>query len=501
MYEKFLCFKLRNDHIYFLLALLLLTAILGTMAPARAQSTSPWTPPVKFFEVEPGGEVQSPTLVSDPAGGLHAFWSAKVDVSAPSALYHSRWLGDRWSEPVDVLFSTFPTTVVVGKDNYFHAFWHFSKQLYYSKAPLAEAGDARQWAAPQPLSSIGDGGLGITQDQEGTWYLAYAEDGLAAIKILRSKDNWSTFDQITVATNENPAVWLAFPSIAVAADGSLWLSWNELTSAWQGNSRAGVRERLLGVRSLDGGETWTRPEVIIEGYYNGGYRSVGDILVRLVAGGLGTGGRFVSFSYDSGNTWTEPINIGLGGAEGMQGIGLAIDSRGVWHFLVETSSTFAEVPWQDGIWSTPQLVVGRELLQECCVTPGEVTENGVIGVSNGNRLHVIFEEANRTLWWSQKTLDAPFVSAALPEPSRESQVYSLAPTSADAQRVAIPESMLPAGADEKTTSPVVRSFASDRTAAPWHPIAAGTLSALLVVVVAVLARKRLQIGGSGTRLR
>jgi len=268
-----------------------------------------------------------------------------------------------------------------------------------------------------------------------------------------------------------PDTWVGYPGIVVAPDGALWASWQEMEPG------SGRSKGLAYARSEDGGATWSAPEQIIAGYYFGGFEVVGDTMVKKYGGGVGTGGRFVSFSEDSGSSWTEPRNISAGDGEGAQAIGLVVDSAEDWHFIVETGMTFARVAWNRDKWSTPEFVVSRDLMQVCCTTPGKVTENAAVGISDGNHIHVFYEQDNSVLWVTSRELDAPRM---VPQPPSSPHATQMDSTAAD---VAVATPM-------DTPTPVVAS-----TPAPWRGDSrAPTASSMTFPILLALAPVLLIIG-------
>jgi len=442
--------------------------------PSQAQSDA-WASPTIFFNVEERGSVQSPILLSDSGGNLHAFWGAAMTEGQPMALYQSRLQDDAWTEPVDVLLSpdggdVWPFSAHVDEHDYAHVFWSSGGRLWHSMAHVSHLSDARQWSQPVmvPTDQETFTAIAVAQDENGVLYLVYGNRALDTISLLKSEDGANSWIPIsTVYRSASTETWVGYPGIVVAPNGALWVSWREMEPG------SGRSKGLAYARSEDGGATWSAQEQLIAGYYFGGFEAVGDVMVKKYGGGIGTGGRFVSFSEDSGSSWTEPLNISSGDGEGAQGIGLVVDSAEVWHFIVETGMTFARVAWDRENWLPPEFVVPRDLMQVCCTTPGKVTENAAVGISDGNRIHVFFEQDNSILWYTSRELDAPRL---VPQPPSSPQAAQIDSKAAD---VAV-------GTPMETPTPMVAS-----TSAPWRgdsrtPTASSMTLPLLLALAPVL---------------
>lgn len=467
-------------------ATVLLTLVCLALPLIALAQFSTWSPPTEFFEVEDGANVQSPTLLTDSGGNLHAFWGAAMTEGQSTALYYSRWQGDNWAEPVDVLLSPdggdiWPFLARVDENDYVHMFWSSEGRLWHSMAHASQLDDARLWSQPDivPTDQEPSTTLAVAQDAQGTWYLVYSNRALDAIFLLKSEDGTDSWtDMSTVHRQAGADTWVGYPGIVVAPDGALWVSWREMESG------SGRSKGLAFARSGDGGATWSEPEQLVEGYYFGGFEVVGDIMVKKYGGGVGTGGRLISFSYDNGATWTRPTEIGTGGGEGAQAIQTVIDGDGDWHFVIQTAGTFADVAWDGVRWSPVDFVVPPEVLEVCCTTPLGVTENAAAGISNGNRLHVVFEQDDRMLWYSSRELDA---STFDPSP------LSI-PTEVDGKRV-LPDSPTPTQpaplAPTSTPEGELAQIANDLDAAripqdsTWAPVALGVAPAIMLVGLTV----------------
>jgi hypothetical protein len=341
------------------------------------------------------------------------------------ALFQSTWRGNNWSVPKDVLVSPdganiFPNRVILDNNDYVHIFWggEGGRRIWHYSAHATQLENPNGWS--QHDSIITEDipfTFDITSAGQGIWHLAYGNRDLNKIIYRSSADNGDTWvTEQTVHLEISPDIWAGYPGIMIAPDGALWLWWRQME---EGTGRStGLQYSTL----KEPGENWRPPEQYADGYFSGGFSVQDDLMIRAVGGGIGTGGRFVSFSSDNGATWTAPENISAGAGEGAQAIPRVVDSEGNLHFVVETNSAFAQVEWNGRYWGEPDFVVSRDQMVECCITPGKVTENANAAISNGNLMHVFFEEADTIIWYANRRLAVPETEAseipALPEISK-----------------------------------------------------------------------------------
>ncbi len=464
--------------IWFTTCILVLVTVSG---PVVAQSFD-WDQPTEFFRVTEAGDLQSPTLLLDAFGVAHAFWSASPD-DARYALYYSFWDSPVWSSPIDVLASAdgddlYPF-ILQEDDGKLFVFWLTGRGIMYSSCSLDQLDNAHAWLPPEliPTSRQAWAGLGVARDPVGQWHFVYASRQLDSIRTMTcSEDLNSCAPETAVATAPTDDTWLAYPGITAAPNGDIWLWWHELDPKGTGFGH----QRAVYVRSASLGRDWSAQVGLAEGYYAANFEVREGIMVRTVVGGTGTGGRYISFSYDSGESWTEARNIGAGAGEGMQAVRIAVDSTGTWHFVVEASMNFATISkFSDGTWSKPAFIASASLIESCCHTPGTTTENATIVVSDGNQLHLFFEEANRTIWTTSRQLPAPRISASgNPTVNAESRVSQALPTPEIPALSALP------GGDLSVTRSVDGEIVPATT-----PVLLGLLPVLLLICVVIVIKR------------
>jgi hypothetical protein len=451
----------------------------------RSQGAS-WSMPIEFFAVGQDGHAQTPELVTDSGGNLHAFWRAALTGEDPVALYHSQWDGTRWSAPVDVLVSPGGASIwaielFLDQDDNIHAFWQAQNGIWHSKAHVARIDSASYWSSAQLISTseVPSPNVAVAQDDNGVFHIAYVNEDLSVVRVLQSSDNFETWSlEALVYSHMQTEIAIAEPGSLIAPNGDLWL-W----VAEKDRDRIGVGYMgMLLFHSEDGGRTWSEPERVVDGYYTGDFQVIDGIVVQLIAGGIGTGGRYISFSYDSGVTWTEPVDISLGYGDGLQRVEFVVDSSGIWHFAEQTGNTFAATSWDGEYWFPVEFIVPREVLENCCVTPGVTTQNVNVGLSGGNHLHAFFNQAARTIWYTERILPASYVA---PQPVPVPSVVAETSNDFDQPTREVQVTRVP------TLSPTVETPSTQEVIShPWFPVLVGGLSALSIIAFVFLRQIR-----------
>ncbi len=177
----------------------------------------PWSGPVRLSQT--GQEAGEPAVAMDAAGGVHVAWSQGAGGGPGASLYYARFdsATGRWTRAVEVARGTSgemarqPALLADGR-GLLHLVWSGGAQgqIMHSRARLGEAASAGGWSPTQPLSAA-DAAASEPQiglDAAGRLYVVYV-----------------------VPLNEGRGVYL--------------------------------------VRSEDGGETWSRPELVFDAVAEG----------------------------------------------------------------------------------------------------------------------------------------------------------------------------------------------------------------------------------------
>lgn len=381
-------------------------------SPTGAAAAGGWSTPELITSMTGTNLIRDPVVVTDRAGGVHVFWRLTLPDSsgngAPSrTIDYAQSGGSRWSTPTDITTGpgANPTAAV---DNYgrVHLFWWGANaEIFRSSAMAASATSAGAWTPPIPFGT-GNANGQVVADSRGNLHLVYPGFGAAGLFYETSSDGGSTWSFPVTIANGGPNVSVDFTRIAVAPDGTIHVVWSEypLPKAWPPSG-------LYYARSTDGGKTWSNPIQIAGPGFNQLNVAAGPNQTVYVAwnGMAGVRGRYGRRSTDGGKTWSAAIPMTipiwtdeLGGSTGPPG--LVVDSAGVAHALFIEAGRIWLNSWEGQGWSQAEVVPPTE-------NKG-YTEQAVMTLSQGNRIHVVFwrEQPDlgvTNLWYVTKDLAAP----------------------------------------------------------------------------------------------
>lgn len=322
--------KLKNglSTILICLVVLLLPAqtLLAQARPGDAISCSQWS----NFSKSPDHSSVDPLLLTDPSGLVHLFWAERItggassEGNAPDAVMYAVWNGESWSLPVDLFLSPrefYNRRVnalrgVVDESGYLHITWSGPDgSFFYSSAHASQARQSTAWLGPTYIALDHSGGQytgDINYSASGTLHIVYGRlpttGSNEIVTHIRSTDGgqtWSTPKAIyTIPYKDRGAsnirVWTNGPD-------NVYATWTEWDSSGNGQG-------IYFARSLDNGLTWEPPYQLAErkgleyerdwvtlavlgenelvAFWEGGYRAY----------------RQAQYSYDGGETWTDPID-------------------------------------------------------------------------------------------------------------------------------------------------------------------------------------------------
>lgn len=244
------------------------------------------TPEMELFS----GSVSDLQVIGESSETLHAFWVQEeivpvdtdvlVAVEPRRVVYYASLEDDRWSEPVQILrapqLAALPganahrddltdLAVASGPDDRLWAAWKNSTggEVYFSWARASAASSVAEWADPAVIATIPITATDFSMavDRGGWIHIAYVvpvNEG-RGVYLVQSHDQGKTWSNAVLAFDAQSQKWerVASPSLAAAADGSLWV----LFSHQPVGSNALARG-LYGIHSPDRGVTWSAPETV-----------------------------------------------------------------------------------------------------------------------------------------------------------------------------------------------------------------------------------------------
>ena len=406
---------------------IIVSQIPGIWFSPENQGLYQWSPP----QTIPGYQSQTwpPILIADRNRMVHAFsyqWLGDDEGDSRRAIVYNNWSRETgWNEPVDILLSPIKgdarlTSAFLDQEGMMHVvFWggdNTQANFYYSKAPAADAGNARAWSSPVLITANAGDPEGSAlfakgSDQLGVLFHGNQEgNGIYATYSIDGGDSWS-----------NPE--LLFPSgdllirdlqISQSQSGKLHAIWNEITTGGEGR---GIYYSSLRI----GDSQWSPPIKLVQAESGYGVQTPalieyrGDIFAFFNVGG--TVGIVMRRSMDEGISWSQPVQIfsrhvGVNGSLSLvvdgnddlhiffgQRITGNPDIHGMWHSV-----------WQGGKWSEPEPIVSgpqiADLVGDKAFDPYEARAV----VSHGNVILVTWRSdpglKGNGVWYSYKNLDA-----------------------------------------------------------------------------------------------
>lgn len=319
-------------------------ALVGFLEDSNGWFTSPqiWSRPT---EISSGNQfINTPSLLADSEGRLHAFWTQVNDTDSSSenqGIFYTRLEEDQWSQPVAV-----PQTqsgdvrwisAAIDRKGRVILVWSDRKsgELKFS---WAEAGLARyqtEWAPAVilPDASMGAAGHDIIEAQDGNLILAYSlplneARGVYLIRSVDSGESWSSLERAFDGV-QNDWEMVGPPQLTQTADGTLHLMWSHLSLPGSSNQTS-----LHYTRSVDGGQSWSQDTQITESSAISSWLvATGERTVHLLWWEMRYGTPVLNhrLSFDSGLTWQLDSLSVYGDLQGIPGI--TSDPAGQLHLL------------------------------------------------------------------------------------------------------------------------------------------------------------------------
>jgi hypothetical protein len=333
------------------------------------------------------------------------FWSEVTEevgeMAVQSQIYYMVKDGESWSGPVDVLTLPWDFTgglrgsvddygrpyLVVGGNN---------SILQYSRALHPEALTALAW---QPLRSLTGLQVGGEISIADGIHVIYG-DIEGQINYLRLGENGNVESSQVIAWLPGNQLLIRPPRMIQAADGTLHVILPAITPP------AGDLGSYY-LRSADNGESWTELASISlpESLALSLAEDSNGCLHILFAGRAGTGGRYHILSDDGGENWSEPKIISLPEeGSGLSGGDFALDSANRLHAVIglANDATVAHSEFNGTNWSD---------IEEISQGVSGHLENMEIEITQGNRLHAVWQNDHNSIWYVEGMTAAPLVES------------------------------------------------------------------------------------------
>ena len=356
-----------------------------------------WSKPMLLFELDKAGEIHYPLVISDSYGNVHIFWVVQIEKQLGMIYYMKFDSEGMMTFPVDIIAADIIRALggAIGQDGYLYLIWQDGRGIEYSRAPIRDAVYAKSWSEPEFLTDS-NMSASIYTSSTGQIYLAYPGKDVSGVffQILDPNNlNWSPQKLVSYTSLPNAAS--DYVQIRVSDTGTIHVVWTEFyyPDAWP----------PLGVfysHSTDGGNTWSVAEMLGDGGYDQINMSIAGENIYVVWNGMaGVGGRYFRWSSDGGETWSntaEIIPAGIGGTEGYPQV--KIDQAGTVHLLTtHLGGCLWYIYYEKNRQSNPTCISGERTL----------VEEPSLDVSDGNKLHAVFWDDRKSLWYITKTTNAP----------------------------------------------------------------------------------------------
>jgi hypothetical protein len=191
---------------------------------------SVWTDPAVISSNS--DEFNSPQIVSDTQGGVHAFWTH------PSGIYYSRWDGEQWIQPSEIITSPFTdfdhlAAGIDEQNGILYLVWTTGDtgDLFFSWANIDGSTQRNEWAEPISLSSsiFVNSAPDIYIDDNGiiTVIFSVAINEGRGVYCLRSNDNGKSWENPWIIFNAVDAGWeiVEQPRVSKTDEGSIVATW------------------------------------------------------------------------------------------------------------------------------------------------------------------------------------------------------------------------------------------------------------------------------------
>lgn len=350
-----------------LLIAVVLSAGLPKAAEAQLQDVS-WSEPYPLSSGQ--GEVSGASLVADPYGYVHAFWSEQNPEENYSILQYARFDGEKWSTPVDIYATTATYALnakaaTIDSAGILHLAWSLGSQgpIYYTTAPAYDALSIKMWKEPV-LIDFPAWRVSLQVGTNGELHLLYIKDsgndrGIYYTNSVNGGLTWQI------------PIWLDpdIPPTYVPGGGGMKMDDNNgLHVLWYYldlEDPAAPARWIRYTYSPDGGVTWDTPSTIDRDLTNdGSLRVAGPLMaiqgntVQVVWAGGDEPYRRYSYSQIGSSVWSTPVEKIFGDLLGQAGDSLAEDALGRLHYIGQIrypQGIYHSILF-NGRWSLPTLV-------------------------------------------------------------------------------------------------------------------------------------------------
>jgi hypothetical protein len=436
---------------YIFLFLLITLGIQGEQLPnVYAQASSIWSVPLRI----PGfnQKTEPPIMIADHNQTVHAFssqWFGEKENNPQCEIVYNHWsLEQSWTKPTDIILSpmyneAWITSVFLDNKGYFHITFvggnDAGANLYYSKAPAIDAGNATTWNIPV---QIGDKALmpkNAVFEADNNMHFAVLYGGNSngnGIYSIFSSDGGETWTRPSAIFLTQMSGLLTY-GLRSYEDENGWMHavWEVATSDGQGR---GIYYSKLKIGTVE----WSNPIKLAS--VDSGYGVLNPTITgnekELIAVYADTPKITFRESFDNGTTWEKPIvpfvnHIGVNGNISIvkdsndelhlffgQRVPGMPDMHGMWHSI-----------WINGSWSEPEAVIsGPQVIDHSGDSAFDLFDARAVLIQ-GNILLITWRSDpglnGNGVWFSYEVLNVPQLPVVfLPTMVASPKISLLAPT-------------------------------------------------------------------------
>lgn len=389
----------------------------------HAQVGGVWSRPEQIPNYDPLSF--PPLMVADSSGVVHALNVEAISANR-KAIFYRTWQPDQgWSTPIDIILLSINATYGVLQDLYldaegmlhlvFYSEEVMGSYIYYTHAPVAEAGRVRAWSKPVVA---GEDASTVTSAR-----LAFHPDGRISLLYTGRDQGLGLYESIS---DDGGETWSAPMAISLELADSRWPTnimpvFDEngvLHVVWAIVNERGVGDEIYYARYNESEAAWSTPYLIAtrsDDEYSTNWPSIasyGNQLIIVYQDSF-PATKWMRISNDGGMTWAAPSRPFLHIGEYETPV-MVKDSAGVLHLILGNRIGDPAVhgmwhtTWQGSFWGdlTP-------------ITSGPQSEifdpsGPSVVVMRGNTMLVAWwnNTGNRNgVWYSYTTLDAPQLPA------------------------------------------------------------------------------------------
>lgn len=368
-----------------------------------------WSEPVLLFEVADAKTIQEPIVLSDSYGNVHIFWEVLNGNPGESDLiYYMRQDALGWTSPVDIVSADriLGLNAVVAQDEFIYLVWSGAGDiLSYSRAPVQGAESVKNWS--KPIQLIGASlYASIAPSPSGDIYLAYAERGNAGVyeQVIESNNLDNSLLRL-ITPNSSLNTSSEYVQMRVSNNGTRHVVWTEfdLPDYWPPRG-------VFYAHSVDGGDTWSVPKLLAgDGHDQINITVLDDSNIHVAWNGMaGVGGRYHRWSSDGGVTWSETYEVVPAGISGTEGPPEILgDQADVVHMLTTYSGCAWYTYFENQRWANPVCISGAK------AQASNFMEQPAMAISEGNKLHAVFWDDRKRLWYTTKVSKASWIPPKL----------------------------------------------------------------------------------------